>query len=161
MCFNSEAPKIIPLNQPEEPYNEGSKFRSLCAIKSGTRPVFFTWTKNGQQLSHFQNGITIKTDESEDNSVLSIIDIKSENAGNYTCSVSNAFGTDSYTIRLEVYVPSKWIIEPENTSAILGSNVEMICDADGSPKPKIIWRKIVTNSLQENNELIGKISKNL
>jgi len=128
-------------------------------LKSGTRPVFFSWTKNGQQLSHFQNGITIKTDELEENSVLSINDIKSENAGNYTCSVRNAYGTDSYTIRLEVYVPSKWINEPQNTSVILGSDLEINCDADGSPQPRIVWRKINANSLNENNEIFGKLLK--
>jgi len=95
----------------------------------------------------------------EDNSVLSINDIKSENAGNYTCSVRNAFGSDSYTIRLEVYVPSKWINEPQNTSEMLGSNVEINCDADGSPQPKIVWRKTITNNLNANNEFVGKLLK--
>jgi hypothetical protein len=41
----------------------------------------------------------------------------------------------------------------------LGSDVDIICDADGSPQPKIIWRKVITNSLHENNELIGKLLK--
>ncbi len=91
--------------------------------------------------------------------MLSINDIKSENAGNYTCSVRNAYGTDSYTIRLEVYVPSKWINEPQNKSEIIGSDIEIFCDADGSPQPRIVWRKINANSLNENNEVIGKLLK--
>jgi hypothetical protein len=56
-------------------------------------------------------------------------------------------------------VPSKWINEPQNTSVILGSDFEINCDADGSPQPRIVWRKINANSLNENNEVIGKLLK--
>ncbi len=139
-----------------EPFHEGSRFTFLCSLKSGSNPVF-TWTKNGQKLSQHENGVTIRSDGSQYDSVLSIDYVKRENAGNYSCIVNNQFGSDSYTIRLEVYVPSKWINEPQNTTAKFGSNIAIRCDADGSPKPRIVWRKIQTNSVFDNN--FGKVLK--
>lgn len=123
-------------------------------MKSGAEPVF-TWTKNGQKLSQ-ESGVTIRSDGSRYDSVLSIDYVKRQNAGNYTCVVSNQYGSDSYTIKLEVYVPSNWIIEPQNTTAIYGSNFKIKCDADGSPEPKIVWRKLYTNNAYD---IFGKMLK--
>jgi hypothetical protein len=38
-----------------------------------------------------------------------------------------------------------------------GSNIAIRCDADGSPKPRIVWRKVQTNSVFDNN--FGKVLK--
>ena len=153
----SEPPRIIPFYQPDKPLTQGSTYRSICTIQSGTPPITFKWTKDGHQLSHSRNGITIKSDESEAISSLIINDIKSESVGNYSCFVRNAFGSDSYSIRLEVFVPSKWMNEPKNTSARVGDNVVIECSADGSPKPRIIWRKISGNN--KNKEMNGNVVK--
>lgn len=159
MCIFTDSPKIRPWPQEEEPYSEGSHFKAICALKSGSKPNFFTWTKDGHGLSHHQTRIDIKTDESVDISILSINNARLEDAGNYTCTARNQFGSDSYTIMLNINIPPKWVNEPTNVSAKIGTNVEILCDADGLPPPRILWHKLGSQAFNENNDVYGKILK--
>lgn len=66
----------------------------LCIITKGTPPFRIEWTKNGNVIQSDEN---IKIKKDEEDSVLTIKSSKESDAGNYTCSVKNAFGSDSST----------------------------------------------------------------
>ena len=84
-----------------ETLKEGSYFTAVCAAYSGSMPLFFSWFKDGQVIPSQSNQITINS-VSKMQSFLSIEQVKANDSGNYTCSVRNAFGEDSHSIRLIV-----------------------------------------------------------
>ena len=84
-----------------ETLKENAYFTALCAAQSGSVPLFFNWYKDGQAIPSQSNQITINS-VSKMQSILSIEKVKANDSGNYTCSVRNAFGEDSQSIRLIV-----------------------------------------------------------
>jgi hypothetical protein len=96
----SDAPKLLALSQ-QNTVSEGVLFRLYCSILSGTKPLFFQWTKNGQILSNSPQ-TNYKIENSEDHSFLKILSVIRADSGNYSCSVRNAFGTDSQSAILIV-----------------------------------------------------------
>ena len=84
-----------------ETLKEGSLFSALCTSNSGSVPLFFSWYKDGQAIPSQSNEIIINSlDESQSN--LKVKKVKAKDSGNYTCSVRNAFGEDSHSIKLIV-----------------------------------------------------------
>ena len=84
-----------------ETLKEGSLFSAFCTANSGSVPLFFTWYKDGQAIPSQSNEIIINSlDESQSN--LKVKKVKANDSGNYTCSVRNAFGEDSHSIKLIV-----------------------------------------------------------
>ncbi len=71
--------------------NVGTKLKILCQAQEGSRPLRFTWQKNGQQLSSSTGKYNI--DSTEEDSLLVIKQLAIEDSGNYTCSVGNSAGT--------------------------------------------------------------------
>ena len=43
-------------------------------------------------------------------------------------------------------VAPTWKIEPKNTYVVLGADSVIDCSADGSPAPKIIWKKSISTN---------------
>jgi hypothetical protein len=67
----------------------------LCFARSGTKPVFFQWNKNGNLLSNSpQTHYKIETSDVESQSLLKIQSVNRNDAGNYSCEANNAFGSD-------------------------------------------------------------------
>lgn len=68
-----------------------------CAVMKGQPPFKFMWFKNGQELKGKEN-INILDKISN----LMIDPVVKQSAGNYTCTVSNAFGRNSFSSFLKV-----------------------------------------------------------
>ena len=79
----------------------------------------------------------IVLDDEASDSLTLIIDSASS-GGNYTCTISNAAGSDSASTTLYV---APYIVTPleEQTLTTNGSNVNISCDADGLPSPTVSW----------------------
>src|SRR2546422_966202 len=98
MHFSIDAPKLFkPLSS--DPVAEGSMFGVFCSVLSGSGPLFFQWSKNGQKLPDSSSN-NYKIETSEQRSILDIKSISRNDAGNYTCTVTNAYGIDSYSVNL-------------------------------------------------------------
>jgi hypothetical protein len=85
------------------------------------------WEKNGEAI----NG--------ENENQLTLTDFNASLGGLYTCTVSNAAGSDSASTTLYV---APYIVTPllgEQTFTTSGSNVNISCDADGFPSPTVSW----------------------
>ena len=85
-------------------------------------------------------------------SILEVMDIDASSGGVYTCTVSNAAGSDSASTTLYV---APYIVTPleEQTLTTNGSNVNISCDADGFPSPTVSWVDM-TNAEVMNTSLL-------
>jgi len=75
--------------------------RFYCSVLTGSKPLFFQWTKDGQLLNNSPQ-TNFKIENSEDQSIFKIVSVIRSDSGNYSCNVRNAFGTDSQSALLIV-----------------------------------------------------------
>ncbi|CAF2244305.1 unnamed protein product [Rotaria magnacalcarata] len=62
-----------------------------------------------------------------------------EDSGNYTCFVQNTVGSSSTSIRLDVGSKPTIHIPVREVQAEIDTQVQLVCEVDGSPKPHIVW----------------------
>ncbi|XP_022603168.1 hemicentin-1 [Seriola dumerili] len=72
---------------------------------------------------------------------LTIKETQKVDAGDYSCVAVNAAGTSSGKISLDVGAAPKFIQDPSDVAADIGSNVSLLCNAQGYPEPKVTWRR--------------------
>ncbi|KAI1289800.1 Hemicentin-1 [Halotydeus destructor] len=117
---------------------ETEEFTSLCSLRRGSRPVEFSWLKNGSPLTN----PNVKISNIQDVSMIAISQVDASDAGNYTCKAANSVGQDLMTLQLRVKQTPKWIKEPVDIVAAIGAEISVECSASGSPAPTISWFKL-------------------
>lgn len=70
-----------------------------CAALEGAEPLTFVWLKNGARISPNQK-VTVK--HHSESSSLTIANVGAEDIGNYSCTVTNAAGSDTVVSELLV-----------------------------------------------------------
>ncbi|XP_023225216.1 CAVP-target protein-like [Centruroides sculpturatus] len=135
---NNNVPKIQPFNFPPN-LSVGQKTKFLCTLVEGADPVNFRWFKDGQEITSNKN---IEITYHKDMSILLINSININDAGNYTCTASNNFGSTNHTSLLAVEAPPRWLMEPQDIDVKVGVSIQIECFAAGYPTPKIVWKKI-------------------
>lgn len=94
----SDLPRVQKIFFPDQVVT-GERTSAHCTAISGTPPMEFKWLKNG---------ITIKPNQQfsirihADYSVLFIENVDLTTSANYTCELTNQYGSDRYTALLEV-----------------------------------------------------------
>lgn len=78
-----------------------SNLQILCGVEKGAQPLFFEWFKQGQ-LIRSGSAAKYEIETSKRSSTLFIEHITKEDAGNYSCIVKNAYGSDSINVLLTV-----------------------------------------------------------
>ncbi|KAI1289145.1 Hemicentin-2 [Halotydeus destructor] len=141
-----DPPKISPIINAI--VHENTKLKKFCTAESGSPPLTFEWFKNGGKLDN-----SVKITNQEDFSVLAIDSVQSKSAGNYTCTVTNSVGSDRKSFEMTVRLSLKWLHEPDNISAKLGSNVISECSAIGYPEPQVVWRRHGDEAIVARNNL--------
>lgn len=96
---SSSPPKLSPVSVPEQ-LSEGSPLRAFCFAIAGSDPLAFKWVFNGRTVLSSSSNIQIDNDAKS--SLLKFNSVKESDAGNYTCQVSNQFGSDSQSAVLKV-----------------------------------------------------------
>ncbi|XP_042147261.1 Down syndrome cell adhesion molecule-like protein 1 homolog [Ixodes scapularis] len=134
---SKDRPIITPFSFPTD-LSEGASVQVFCAISKGTLPVYFTWLKDGKTLRETRAKITT----ADKFSVVQIDAVAPVDVGNYTCFAKNLQGTDSHSAMLEVRAPPRWLREPSDVSALLGSQAVLSCPVAGYPAPKVTWSRI-------------------
>lgn len=148
---NNNIPNIQPFNFPPN-LSIGQSTKFFCTLVEGAHPVTFRWYKNGQEITGNKN---IEITKLRDISILIFNNINIDDAGNYTCTVSNKFGSVNHTSLLAVEAPPTWISEPQDIDTTVGNPLKIECSATGFPMPKMSWKRINENG-QEIEELISK-----
>ena len=98
ILLHSDEPQIRPFSF-ESDLKAGDKVSVMCSILSGQTPFEFKWLKDGHQLNS-RNDLEIAI--LGEASMLSFKNVKETDSGNYSCRVSNPFGTASHTSLLSI-----------------------------------------------------------
>lgn len=76
--------------------------------------------------------------------MLTITNVNREDAGEYQCTATNAAGTTTANIQVNVIVKPK-IMEFVNKTVVQGANVQIMCKAFGRPPPEVTFRKFTAD----------------
>jgi len=145
------APKIKPFAFGVSP-RPGGRETIHCTVSEGSLPLSFTWLKDAIRLKDTENIKIVNVEE--DASSLKIKSVSPFDSGNYTCSVSNAFGVDDFTASLFVR-PLQTFSQPSMTispakldegeekfslkSVKKGETVDFRCKALGDEPLQLQW----------------------
>ncbi|XP_035222665.1 hemicentin-1-like isoform X3 [Stegodyphus dumicola] len=117
---------------------EGNSTDIQCYVHGNPLPIV-SWMKDGKVLI---SGKAERLQFLENNQLLHIANVQTEDGGRYTCIASSPLGTEERHFDLFVQVPPK-IYDDLNTDYIAHLNKPLIihCEAEGNPKPVITWMK--------------------
>jgi hypothetical protein len=109
-------------------YLAAGKSAKLSVNATGTKPLKYEWSKDGQVVSTSAT-YTVKA-------------AKNSNAadGIYTVKVYNAVGSVSESTRVEVIVPAYIAGQPESVNAVAGDNVSFTVTAGGDGPFTYQWK---------------------
>ncbi|VVC93923.1 unnamed protein product [Leptidea sinapis] len=91
--------------------------------------------------NNIQEGQIIVERNSESFSALVIKRVALEHCGTYTCVATNHVAAVNKSTDLYIKVAPKWLLEPSNSSLLLGSQGTISCSASGYPTPQVHWMK--------------------
>lgn len=131
-------PKLIPLARSAQ-LRKGERYHVTCSTSDGSPPLTFSWTKNGEIVSDGSEFSVRKLDDFS--SSLVVESVHENHIGNYSCTAANAAGKDTVTTNLQVLYPPSWLRAPTDVTVTHGSKINLFCEANGSPKPVITWRR--------------------
>jgi hypothetical protein len=111
---------------------------------SGSAPLLYQWEFNGTNILNATN------------SVLTLLNVQTNQAGNYSVVVSNSFGvTNSIVVALSEYgVPPAITMQPTGQAVILGSSVMFSVTATGTPSLVYQWMFNGTNIVNATNAIL-------
>ena len=100
--LTSAVPPKLARIQPHQSLEIGSKFKLMCYVERGSRPLHFSWSidrmlNDGPQLQRREKIAT-----TEEESILTIDRLDSIDAANYSCRVANEAGEDRLAVQLVV-----------------------------------------------------------
>lgn len=131
-------PKVQPFHFPKSVLRD-ENVKVVCSAASGATPLQFAWYRDGERLTDATPQVSIKI--FDDFSVLDISRVGVAQNGNYTCTLNNVNGADSFSSQLLVQASPEWKAVPRDVSAALGGNTSLDCLAVGYPTPTVRWSK--------------------
>ncbi|KAH6921920.1 hypothetical protein HPB50_006465 [Hyalomma asiaticum] len=138
---NADVPQIQPFSFPAI-VRLGMRTSVACMASSGAPPFDFTWKQDGRPI---QGDSTKYVKMVSDNiATLTIERVGAGDLGNYTCTVTNAAGSDSYSAELVTQAAHETpIIMPYSfpKNVALGQKTIVTCVAQsGTPPLDFQWR---------------------
>ena len=111
-------------------YDEGDNVTFSCSAEGGPGNTL-QWLKDGEVFGSIISG-------SENN--LTLTNITIDDGAVYTCEASNAAGTGSASVSLNI---SPVIISnPVSIGVSNGTNASFMCSATGFPEPTYVWIRV-------------------
>ncbi|XP_077194672.1 neuronal cell adhesion molecule isoform X23 [Paroedura picta] len=105
----------------------------LECIAEGLPTPVIRWIKEGGELP------ANRTFYENFRKTLKIRDITEADSGKYKCLARNRLGSTHHVITVNVKAAPYWIREPTNLVLSPGEHGNLICRANGNPKPNISW----------------------
>jgi hypothetical protein len=119
----------------------GQRLAITCTVVKGDPPIRISWKKDNTTLVE-SGGAGLRIHHMADySSTLLFESLRAEQAGDYSCSASNAAGEAAHCATLVVHTPPRWAHEPADVNPIAGEPVWVHCQAGGVPTPTISWKK--------------------
>lgn len=111
------------------------KIVEIFCIYGGSPVPKVAWSKDGKPIEYNERIMLENYGKS-----LKIKKADVDDAGNYTCEVSNENGeSESSNFKVQVIYPPKFTVVPESKNVTMNETLEVECEADGSPQPTIQW----------------------
>ncbi|XP_049947508.1 Down syndrome cell adhesion molecule-like protein Dscam2 [Schistocerca serialis cubense] len=133
-----EPPQIDPISTKPD-LQRGMRTHLSCIVSKGDLPIEISWLKDGAPVPEDEE-VSEKTID-DYSSTLSFRRLAPRHAGNYSCHAANAAASAHYTVQVTVNEPPSWKRQPKDTQVEAGRSVTLPCSADGSPVPRILWKK--------------------
>ena len=111
-------------------YDEGDNVTFSCSAEGGPENTL-QWLKDGEDFGSVICG-------SENNLTLTSITI--DDGAVYTCEASNAAGTGSASVSLNI--SPVIVLHPVNIGVSNGTNASFMCEATAFPEPTYVWSRV-------------------
>ena len=130
--------------------HRGHRVELFCPHRKGCPRATIMWTKDGEVLKKRGRMSGLSTIRLRQNGVLIIEDNKKADDGNYTCIISNKFGTIYHSIlvqsvpRVVAMAPKIHQDQPGNHTVLVGTNLTLQCQLtveDESSPHYVGWYK--------------------
>ncbi|XP_007942419.2 hemicentin-2 [Orycteropus afer afer] len=127
-----------PIIQPGPPtVNASANQTALLACQAdGVPQPLVSWQKDGVPLDPENPRFEVLPEGS-----LKIQPVLAQDAGHYLCLASNSAGSDRQGRDLQVFEPPAITPGPFNLTLTAHTQASLPCEASGSPKPLVVWRK--------------------
>uniref|UniRef100_H0WC62 Hemicentin-1 n=1 Tax=Cavia porcellus TaxID=10141 RepID=H0WC62_CAVPO len=134
----------------------GEEVTLPCEVKSLPPPVI-TWAKETQLISPFSPRHTFLPSGS-----MKITETRISDSGMYLCVATNIAGNVTQSVKLSVHVSPKIQHGPKHVKVQVGHQVDIPCNAQGSPLPVVTWFKggqtILADGVQHLSDPDGTLS---
>ncbi|XP_036386430.1 neural cell adhesion molecule L1-like protein isoform X2 [Megalops cyprinoides] len=120
-----------PRGQTEISLVHGDKLELEC-IAEGFPTPSIEWIKIGERL-------TDRASVDNHGKLLTIPGVHGDDEGKYMCKAKNPHGEAVHYFHVTVEAPPRWLSEPEDQLATIGSDVYIKCMVSGLPQPTITW----------------------
>ncbi|XP_074593968.1 cell adhesion molecule Dscam1-like [Brevipalpus obovatus] len=157
LSSSNERPKISP-TPPKILLKTGEMASFTCILQKGSLPVEIEWLKGNNIIRSSSNAV-IEKNQRTSNLIIQSITIS--DSGNYTCKVSNSFGSDISTSQLIVEGPPQWLSKPQDMRVGPKERFTIKCSGIGHPSPTITWKRQIDSSwkdLFDSSSVFTKIS---
>ncbi|XP_072552401.1 neurofascin isoform X2 [Salminus brasiliensis] len=105
----------------------------LECFASGVPAPTIKWTKDWEALT--MSGMKLENF----NKTLRIKKVSMEDGGDYICTASNRMGYLDHIITVRVKSAPFWVEKPESLVLSRDDSGQIVCQADGIPRPRIQW----------------------
>ena len=154
-----DQPKIAPV-QTKILIKIGKQASLTCILEQGNLPIEFKWKKGENDIRSSENAVI---ENSQRISGLIIKSVTISDSGNYSCTVSNEFGSDMATFQLVVeglnykfirffssflfalFIPGppQWLSKPTDIKIGPREQIQIQCSGIGHPPPTTLWKKLI------------------
>nr|XP_054924920.1 hemicentin-2-like [Dermacentor andersoni] len=141
LAINSVAPTVGKFGFPLD-VSLGDEVMENCVVKKGSPgPYRIALLKDGEEIRG-DDRVTVSS-HSKSSATLRIASLRPEDVGNYTCTASNAYGSDSVTAALLVHGPPKLHSSGFSSELSLGEDAAATCAVKkGASGPFLLsWHK--------------------
>ncbi|XP_039213555.1 hemicentin-1 isoform X2 [Crotalus tigris] len=142
-------------NPIEMSVTAGEEVTLPCEAKSLPPPII-SWAKEMQLISPFSPRHTLLSSGS-----MKITETWVSDSGLYICVVTNIAGNATQKIKLNVHVPPKIQHGPRVIKAKVNNRVDIHCNAQGIPSPRITWLKDQQSILIDNRQYAASLDGTL
>ncbi|XP_069093155.1 hemicentin-2 isoform X1 [Pleurodeles waltl] len=125
----------VAVGSPVVSVLHGQSVSLPCTILAGTPAPVHRWIKDGRPVKPTSR-VSLRSD-----GTLHIDMSSQEHAGKYTCELTNAIGSASRDVILNIHEVPSIHPGPVNYTTTEGEAVTLLCATKGHPRPHIIWTK--------------------